>query len=307
MKKVFVTGGSGFLGSFLIKELAKLNYEITAPSSKECDLLVEDSLAKYSLNQYDIIYHLAAWTQAGDFCLHHPGEQWINNQKINTNIIDWWFKCQRSAKFVFMGTSCSYSPEHELVEINYMKGEPIDSLYTYAMTKRMLYQGANALGKQFSMDWLCFVPSTLYGPNYHNDGRQMHFIFDLIRKIIRGKEFGDDVILWGNGEQKREIIHVKNFVESMISISDSPFKNEIINIGFGSEFEIKYFAEIISNEVGYDYAKIKFDLNKYVGAKSKCLSISKLLELNPQFEKTLIPLDKGIKEVIDWFYENKCY
>jgi GDP-L-fucose synthase len=307
MKKVFITGGNGFLGGFLIKELEKLNYQITAPSSKECNLLNEDSLMQYNAVNYDIIFHLAAWTQAGDFCIYHPGEQWINNQKINTNTIDWWFTYQKSAKFVFMGTSCSYSPENELVESNYMKGEPIDSLYTYAMTKRMLYQGAAALSRQFDMDWLCFVPSTLYGPNYHNDGRQMHFIFDLIRKIIRGKEYGEDVVLWGDGTQKREIIHVRNFVDSMISISESNVKNEIINIGYGSEFEIRRFAEVICKEVNYNFEKIKFDLDKYVGAKSKCLSIAKMQLMNPKFEETLIPIEVGIKEVIDWFYENKCY
>ena len=71
-----------------------------------------------------------------------------------------------------------------------MQGEPVKSLYTYAMTKRMLLQGVRALHQQYQLQWLCVVPSTLYGPGYHTDGRQMHFIFDLIRKILRGKYLG---------------------------------------------------------------------------------------------------------------------
>lgn len=101
-----------------------------------------------------------------------------------------------------MGTSCAYAPDSDLVEDNYMGGEPIDSLYTYAMTKRMLYQGARALNRQFGLRYFCAVPSTLFGIGYNTDGRQMHFIFDLIRKIIRGKEFGGPVILWGGWEPK---------------------------------------------------------------------------------------------------------
>jgi len=304
--KVFITGGGGFLGSFLCKKLKELGYEITSPNSKECDLFLSESLFKYNYEKFDYIFHLAAWTQAGDFCIHHPGEQWIKNQKINTNVIDWWFSYQRKAKFIFMGTSCSYSPTLDLVEENYMKGEPIESLYTYAMTKRMLYQGAFSLEKQFGMNWLCLVPSTLYGPNYHTDGRQMHFIFDLIRKIIRAKEFGVDVFLWGDGTQKREIIHVDDFVETMILLSKT-ISNDIINIGYGEEFEISKFAKIICNKIDYDYNKIKFDTSKYVGAKSKCLSIKKIETILPNYKSKLVDLESGISETIDWFYKAKAY
>ena len=132
-----------------------------------------------------MIFHLAAWTQAGDFCLRHPGEQWLINQKINTNTLNWWQEDQPQAKLIFMGTSCSYSPDCRLLEDNYMIGEPIESLYTYAMTKRMLLQGARAINQQYGLEYLCTVPSTLYGPGYHTDGRQMHFIFDLVKKIMK--------------------------------------------------------------------------------------------------------------------------
>lgn len=304
--KVFVTGGGGFLGNFLIQKLNELNYEIVAPNSKDCDLFSSESLLKFKDNRFDYIFHLAAWTQAGDFCIHHPGEQWIKNQKINTNVLDWWLNFQNQAKLVFMGTSCSYSPDSKLSEEEYMQGEPIDSLYTYAMTKRMLYQGAFSLEKQYKMKWLCLVPSTLYGPNYHTDGRQMHFIFDLIRKIIRAKEYNEKAILWGNGTQKREIIHVNDFVDNAISLSKN-IDNQIINIGYGEEFEIKDFAKIICNKIDYDFNKIEFDLTKYVGAKSKCLSINKILNINKQYKSNLKPIDIGIEEVINWFYQTKAY
>jgi GDP-L-fucose synthase len=247
---------------------------------------------------------LAAWTQAGDFCIKHPGEQWIINQQINTNVLSWWAEAQPQAKLVFMGTSCVYAPESEMRETDYMLGEPIDSLYTYAMTKRMLYQGARALNKQFGLRYLCAVPSTLYGAGYHTDGRQMHFIFDLIRKIIRGKEYGEPVVLWGDGHQKRELVLVDDFVKILWALTEN-FDNEIFNIGAGEEYSIRTFAETICKDVGYPVSQIEYDTTRYVGAKSKCLNVEKIKATLPNY--SLQPLHVGLKKTIYWFFETKAY
>src|SRR5439155_13507909 len=130
---------------------------------------------------------------------------WIINQQINTNVLTWWQMFQPQAKLIGVGSSCSYPPDRPLSEENYLVGEPIESLYTYAMTKRMMLVGMQALHRQFGLNYLCLVPSTLYGPGYHTDGRQMHFIFDLIRKILRGKRYGEPVVLWGDGHQSRVV------------------------------------------------------------------------------------------------------
>ena len=242
----------------------------------------QDSLFGYSNESYDQIFHLAAWTQAGDFCLTHPGEQWIINQKINTNILSWWAKSQPQAKLVFMGTSCAYAPGSALVEGEYMNGEPVESLYTYAMTKRMLLQGARALHQQYGLHWLCAVPSTLYGPGYHTDGRQMHFIFDLIRKILRGKYHGDPVVLWGDGHQRRELVYLDDFIRTLLEINKTE-SNSLINIGAGIDFSIREFAEQICSYVDFDPRQIEYDTSKYVGAKTKKLSIKKLEVIYPGY------------------------
>ncbi len=298
MKKIFITGGNGFLGKFLVKELKK-NYQIFAPDSKKCNLLNFRDLEKYN-KKFDYIFHLAAWTQAGDFCLKYPGDQWIINQQINTNILKWWKEHNPKAKLIFIGTSCSYPENKKLIEKNYSKDEPIKSLYTYAMTKRMLLQGAKALQLQYKMKWLCLVPSTLYGPYYHKDKRQMHFIFDLINKILRGKYLRKRVTLWGNGFQKREIIHVKDFVKFTKKIFIKA-NNEIINIGSGKDFTIRDFAKKISQIIEYDQKKITYDKSKYVGSKSKKLEIKKISKIFPNYKKSLINLDQGLIETIQWF------
>lgn len=299
---ILVTGARGFLGKFLCRALKDEGHIVYEVASKECDLTKPGSLHRYNHIAFEQIYHLAAWTQAGDFCLKHPGEQWIINQQINTNTLAWWHEYQPKAQLICMGTSCGYDPTYPLTEENYLKGLPIESLFTYAMTKRMLLAGVMALHQQFGHDYLYLVPSTLYGPDYHTDGRQMHFIFDLIAKIMRGTQKGDPVTLWGDGEQKRELIHVDDFVTCMMRLARTE-KNQVINIGAGCEYSIKQFAALICAKMGYAQDKIIYDTTKYVGARSKVLSIDKLRKIYPEFKQR--PLEEGLATTIDWFMQSR--
>ena len=286
-KKIFITGGSGFLGRYLVNELKKKNF-VYAPSSKSVNLLNFKDLQKIR-KKFDEIYHLAAWTQAGDFCLKYPGDQWLINQMMNTNILKWWKEKNQKAKLIFIGTSCCYDESGSFDEANYLLDKPHKSLTTYAMTKKMLLQGAISLEKQFKMKWLCVVPSTLYGPNYHEDDRQQHFIFDLIKKILKGKYHNKKVKLWGNGLQRREIIHVKDFVSNMLKIKNKT-NNDIVNIGSGKNYSIKYFAKLICDIIKYNPNKIIYDKSKYVGALKKKINIKKVNKLLPGYKKNLLPL-----------------
>ncbi len=296
--RILVTGGTGFLGKYLCDALKKAGNDVTAFGSKECDLRRAGSLDSFTGDSLDRIYHLAAWTQAGDFCLYHPGEQWVVNQQINTNVLEWWQRKQPQAKLIAMGSSCCYEPGKPHREENILAGAPTESLFTYAYTKRMLYVGLAALQKQFGMKYLFAVPSTLYGPGYHTDGRQMHFIFDLMRKIAAGKSRGEPVVLWGDGTQARELMYVEDFVNALVQLSDS-VDNEVVNIGSGVEYSIRWYAEELSRMVGYDQAKIEYDTGRYVGAKSKFLDVTKMKSLIPDFEMT--DIHTGLKNTLDWF------
>ncbi|MHB1953502.1 MAG: NAD-dependent epimerase/dehydratase family protein [Sulfobacillus sp.] len=299
--KILVTGATGFLGTALCRALEQQGHDIVRVHSRNCDLTESRSLYEMHHLVYDQIYHLAAWTQAGDFCLHHPGEQWIINQKINTHVLAWWQSAQPQAKLICMGTSCAYAPEAPLIEDNYLVGLPIDSLFSYAMTKRMLYVGLRALHSQFGMKYLCLVPSTLYGRGYHTDGRQMHFIFDLIRKILRGKRYGETVVLWGDGHQTRELVYVADFVRIAMYLAGT-VDNELVNVGAGQEFTIRDFARMICAQVGYDPSTIHFDESRYVGARSKCLDIGRLMSLMPDLAFTT--LEDGLSDTVSWFAEH---
>jgi GDP-L-fucose synthase len=274
-------------------------HQVTGVGSQDCNLLLPDSLNRFR-ETYDQIWHLAAWTQAGDFCLHHPGEQWVINQHINTNVLDWWQSRQPQAKLVAIGTSCSYAPGSDLTEENYLTGDPVSELYSYAMTKRMLLVGLKALSAQYGLEYLYLIPSTLFGTGYHADGKQLHFIFDLIEKILRGKWLGEPVQLWGNGYQKRELIFVGDFVNAAQQLA-ARTQNEIVNIGSSAEYSIRWYAEKICGLTGYDPAKITYDTSRYTGVRSKRLSIKKLKTLLPEFEMT--PIDDALEMTVQWYQD----
>lgn len=185
-----------------------------------------------------------------------------------------------------------------------MVGDPIDEHYTYAMTKRMLWAGLLALHKQFGCTFIYVVPSTLYGPGYHTDGRQMHFIFDLICKILCGHFFDDKVVLWGDGNQMREIIYRDDFVRHLLQLADT-YENDLVNVGAGTEYTIRRFAELICQRVGYPVSKIQFDSTRYVGAMSKCLNVTKLHSILPDLQQTT--LSDGLTKTIEWFIDTKAY
>jgi GDP-L-fucose synthase len=222
---------------------------------------------------------------------------------MNVHMLDWWHKHQPQAKLITMGTSCAYDPAYPLEEAYYLSGTPIDSLFAYGMTKRMLLCGLQSLQKQYGLNYLFIIPSTLYGiEGYHTDGKQLHFIFDVIRKILRGKFYGERVVLWGDGEQKREIVHVNDFVDAMLKLAEKE-NNQTINIGAGGEYSIKQFAEMVCDEIGYPFSQIIFDTTRYVGARSKVLNNGELMKILPSYAPRA-PRE-GIKEIISWLVERK--
>jgi GDP-L-fucose synthase len=214
--KCLVTGATGFLGGHLVPRLKDLGYEVVICNTSVANLNNIENLYQFNDSKFDYIFHLAAVTKAGDYCMTHQGEQWINNQRINTNILDYWHKHQSQAKMVCMGTSCSYSPGIQMSEENYLLGEPEPSLYTYAMTKRMLLVGLQSLQQQHDLKWLYFIPSTLYGPNFELDDN--HFIFDFIRNAYNAKHHGEKFVVWGDGKQRRELIYVGDAVDAILNL-----------------------------------------------------------------------------------------
>ncbi len=298
--KVLVFGGSGFVGRHLVRRLCRLGHRVVAPGSGEIDLTRVRLEDWDPGDEFDRIYHLAAWTRAGEFCATHGGEQWIVNQQINTNVLAFWARRQPQAQMVSLGTSVAYPEDVELVEDNYLQGIPIERFYGYAMTKRMLLVGLQTLHRQYGLRYLYAIPSTIYGADYHRDGRPPHFIYDLARKILRGRRDGEPVVLWGDGFQRRELIHVEDFLELLDALADLGVC-DFFNLGAGEEHTIREFAGLICEQVGFPAEEIRYDASRYVGVRSKCLSVEKARRALGGYR--LRPLREGLRETVRWVEE----
>src|SRR6185436_1841397 len=121
-------------------------------------------------------------------------------------------------------------------------------------------------------------------------------------KIIRGKHFNEPVVLWGDGHQRREVVHIDDFIGALLRLADT-VDNDLVNIGAGYELSIRTFAQTICERVGYDFARIQFDESRYVGARSKCLSTAKLRRLLPDFP--MRRFEEGIGPVLEWVAANE--
>ncbi len=297
MKNILVTGHTGFLGKHLLKEIRKRFPEANVYVSNRSENNLLQPLGDFTDAKLDYIFHLSVDTKAGDYCLYHQGDQWQNNQLINTNILTYWRSYQPQAKMIAFGTSCAYQDNEELkTESKYLDGYPNERLYIYAMTKRMLLIGLEAYKKQFGMNYLYFIPNTLYGPDFEITDR--HFIFEIMQKISAGKFENKEVSLWGSGTQKRELVYASDAVNKILD--NLHLENERINLSSGVEYPIREYAALISSYIDFDFNKIKFDTDCYEGQLSKQLHPSEKIGACNQ-----TPLLTGLKNTLKYYLQEK--
>jgi GDP-L-fucose synthase len=293
-----VTGATGFLGTHLVRKLKELGWDVSISNTQHANLSSVDNLRCFDDIKFDYIFHLAAVTKAGDYCLKNPATQWLENQTINTNILKYWQTCQPQSKIICMGTSCSYAPNIPMKEDNYLLGEPEESLYTYAMTKRMLLNGLTAIENQHNLKWLYFIPSTLYGPDFELDDN--HFIFDFIRNCHNAKHKDKKFVVWGDGKQRRELIYIDDAIDAMIDLLG--YENEVFNLGSGEDNTINEFATLVCDAYNYNSNLIEHDLHKYVGVKEKKINTEKVLSYLKGVPFIKTNLRDGIQSCVDYFY-----
>jgi GDP-L-fucose synthase len=284
---IIVTGASGFVGRHLVPTLENLGHNVY-------DLNSSDFTDIWFLGNIDYIIHLAVKTAAGGYCQNHPGEQFLINSSINTDMLFAWKNQYPNAKMITFGSSCGYDKNVIKTEDNYLKGEPEPGYEVYGSVKRNLLVGLKAMKQEYGMNYSYLIPSVFYGPEY--DLHDKHFIFDLIRKIVSAKNGGDKVVLWGTGDQTRELIFVKDAVDIIIKSMD--WDKEIVNLSSGQENSIKEYAQTICDIVGYDFNLIEWDTTAFVGSPNK-----KLVNTHLQDYK-FTSLTEGLKETIK-YYEDR--
>jgi GDP-L-fucose synthase len=285
MKKILITGGTGFVGRALVPAL-KSEYDVEVASSQD----MKSKLFDCGQN-YDYIIHMAVKTAAGGYCQNHSGEQFLVNTDINNAFFQGWKNCFPNAKVITFGSSCGYDANIEKTEANYLKGEAEPGYEVYGNIKRNLLVGCQAMEKEYGMKYSYLIPSTLYGPNYELDDR--HFIFDLIRKIIDAKQNGGEVVLWGDGYQRRELIYIDDAVK--IIKHALTWNLKICNLSSGQDYSIRDYAQTICDIVGYDFNSIKFDTNQFVGSLSKKMINTNLTAID------FTPLEDGLRKTIEYY------
>lgn len=285
--KIAVTGGTGFVGRHLIPTLKELGHDVFAFNSKNLEEIS-------TLTNLDYIIHLAVKTAAGGYCQTHPGEQFLVNSSITTTMLSTWKNLYPSAKMITFGSSCGYDKNVIKTEENYLKGEPEPGYEVYGTIKRSLLVGLRAFKQEYGMNYSYLIPSVFYGPEY--DLHDRHFIFDLIRKIVDAKNKGSRVVLWGTGNQTRELIFIKDAID--IIIKALTWDKEVVNLSSGKEHSIKEYAQTICNIVGYDFNLIEWDTNAFVGSENKKLVNTHLTSF------PFTSLEEGLKQTIK-YYESR--
>jgi len=295
----FITGGNGFVGRELIKALKEKEPDsfFYTPNSKELNLL--NPITNYKI-KFDYIIHLAAYTQAGDFCNRYPFDQFEINNSINLNILQFWKKYTSEAKFIAIGTSVSYDGFLEMVEDNYLSGSPIDMYKSYAYSKRNLLIGLQSANKQFGMKFNYYIPSTIVGESYPFDGRNLHFIYDIARKFVEFKKGKlKKIELIGDPMTRREVLNVKDFCTLVISTLNK--ENQIYNIGSKYNFTMEELSNNFIKHLNIDPNVVTFSKNKGFGVKSKFLNSNKIYTETKHVE---ISFDETLNEIITWAKRN---
>ncbi len=305
-KRVCVTGGAGFLGSYIIQKLEDRGAaDIFIPRIEEYDLVNKDDILRM-LNdaQPDLIIHLAALAGGIGANRARPADFFYINLMMGVQLMhEAWKQCVE--KFVAIGTICAYPKYTPLPfkEENLWDGYPEETNAPYGLAKKMLLVQAQAYREQYDFNAIYLLPVNLYGPRDNFDLKTSHVIPALIRKYIEAKERGEDqVVLWGDGSPTREFLYVEDAAEAILLASEHYNSSEPVNLGSGKEISIKDLAHLIAELTGYE-GQLVWDTNKPNGQPRRALDISRAEEyfgFNAQ-----MPFDEGLRRTIEWYMEDK--
>ena len=303
--KIFVAGHNGLVGSAIIRNLEKKNYNNIYWISKDnCDLRNKARVDAY-FEQAKPDYVFLAAAKVGGILANrdHPAEFIYDNLMIQTNIIDAAYR-NGVKKLVFLGSSCIYPKmaKQPITEDELLAGHLETSNDAYAIAKIAGIRMCRAYRQQYGFNAISLMPTNLYGPNDNFDHNSSHVLPALISKFHGSLEKSKHWIvkLWGDGSPKREFLHVDDLAEACYTCMQDYEGEEHINVGTGKDVTIKELAETIVDVVGYknDY---EWDISKPNGTPRKVLNVDKIKSLGWEPK---ISLREGIESTYEWFKEN---
>ncbi len=305
-KRVVVTGGAGFLGSFLVEQLqAKGCRDIVVPRSKDYDLVQMEAVRQlYSDATPDIVIHLAARVGGIGANQANPGKFFYDNLMMGTQLIE--VGRQRGLKkFVALGTICAY-PKFAPIpfkEDDIWNGYPEETNAPYGLAKKMMLVQSQAYREQYGFNSIVLFPVNLYGPRDNFDLATSHVIPALIRKCVAAKEAGHTTLtLWGDGSPTREFLYVEDAAEGILLAAEQYEGSLPVNLGTGEEVRIRDLATMIATASDFS-GNIDWDTTKPNGQPRRCLDVSRAKELFGFHAKH--SLRDGLKKTMQWFLANR--
>jgi GDP-L-fucose synthase len=301
-KKVTITGGAGFLGSFMVKRLKeKGSRNIFVPRSQDYDLVNYEACKKvYEDSRPDIVIHLAARVGGIGANLANPGKFFYENLMMGVQMMD----LGRQAgveKFVAIGTICAY-PKFTPVpfkEEDLWNGYPEETNAPYGLAKKMLLVQAQAYRQQYGFNAIYLLPVNLYGPGDNFDPQSSHVIPALIKKCVDAIQNNNkEITVWGTGNPTREFIYVEDAAEGILLASEKYNKPDPVNLGTGFEISVKDLAGLIAKLTGFK-GKIVWDTTKPDGQPRRMLEVSKAEKEFGFRAKT--DLEEGLKKTVEWY------
>lgn len=301
-RRVVVTGGHGFLGSFVVEKLRAVGArEVVVPRSQRHDLRIQSEvLWLYTDSRPDIVIHLAAVVGGIGANRANPGRFFYDNAMMGMNMIE----AARIAgieKFVCAGTICSY-PKFTAVpfrEEEFWNGYPEETNAPYGLAKKMLLVQLQAYREQYGLNGIYLTPVNLYGPRDNFDLETSHVIPALIRKCLEAKQTAAaEIVAWGTGNATREFLYVEDAAEAIVLAAEKYSKPELVNVGSGEEISVRDLLETIRSAVGIT-ATVRWDASRPDGQPRRCLDTSRAAAEFGWRAKTA--LRDGLKKTIDWY------
>jgi GDP-L-fucose synthase len=303
-KRVCVTGGAGFLGSYVIEKLRQREAgEIFVPRIEEYDLVQKDDILRMlNDSQPDLIIHLAALAGGIGANRARPADFFYLNLMMGVQLMH---EAWQSGvdKLIAIGTICAYPKFTPLPfkEENLWDGYPEETNAPYGLAKKMLLVQAQAYREQYGFNAIYLLPVNLYGPRDNFDLQTSHVIPALIRKCIEAQERGEDqVVLWGDGSPTREFLYVEDAAEAILLASERYNGHEPVNLGSANEISIKELAHMIARLTGFE-GQLIWDTSKPNGQPRRALDTSRA-EHYFGF-RAQMPFEEGLRRTIDWFRE----
>ena len=301
-KRVVVTGGAGFLGSFVVEKLRQRGCrDIFVPRSKDYNLVDLEAVHRlYRDARPDIVLHLAAQVGGIGANQANPGKFFYDNLMMGVQLIEVGRQVGLE-KFVALGTICAY-PKFTPVpfkEEEIWNGYPEETNAPYGLAKKMLLVQSQAYREQYGFNSIVLFPVNLYGPRDNFDLQTSHVIPALIRKCLeaqRNKQ--DEIVVWGTGKPTREFLYVEDAAEGILLGAEAYEKSDPVNLGSGVEISIHDLVQLIVRLTGFK-GKVVWDSSKLDGQPRRCLDTSKAEKLFGFRAKW--SLVDGLKATIDWY------